>query len=183
MRVKGYWVYTVTCPDGCVYVGMSSRELTSRRWKKLGYESTSLWDYIELWGWDNLKKEVIKEGLTKEEAFDLEEELISFCELNGVCINQRHSGGVTLNENGVRDLNAYHKGNGYKYQHRYFERHREEHRARCREYMRKHSEEQRIRCREYIRNHREEHNKRCLNNYYKKKWARQLTELGYIPLF
>lgn len=157
MKVNGFWVYTVTCPDGMVYVGMSMRENTSRRWKKQNYESCSLYPYIELWGWKNLKKEVIKEGLTKEEAFDLEEELISFCELNGVCINQRHSGGVTLNGNGVRDLNTYSvnkaKENGYKHQHKYFE---------------SHGEEQRI---------------RCLNNYYKKKWAKQLTELGYIPLF
>ena len=153
MKVKGYWVYTVTCPDGMVYIGMSMRENTSRRWKKQNYESCSLYPYIELWGWKNLKKEVIKEGLTKEGAFDLEEELISFCELNGVCINQRHSGGVTLNENGVRDSVSYSKRYGYKYQHRYFERHREEQRV------------------------------RVSNNYYKKKWARQLTELGYIPLF
>lgn len=157
MKVNGFWVYTVTCPDGMVYVGMSMRENTSMRWNKQNYESCSLYPYIELWGWKNLKKEVIKEGLTKEEAFDLEEELISFCELNGVCINKRHSGGVTLNGNGVRDLNTYNvnkaKENGYKHQHKYFESHREEQRT------------------------------RCLNNYYKKKWAKQLTELGYIPLF
>lgn len=157
MKVKGYWVYTVTCPDGMVYVGMSMREYTSRRWKKGSYESTSLFPYIKEWGWDNLKKEVIKEGLTKEEAFDLEEEIISFCELNGVCINQRHSGGATLNENGVRDLNMYSKRYGYKYQHKYFETHREEHRARCR--------------------------RNTLRIYYNNKWNKQLKELGYIPLF
>lgn len=83
----------------------------------------------------------------------MEEELIKLNELKGVKINERHSGLVTLDINGHRDLKAYHKANGYKNQHKYFE------------------------------THREEQNKRCLRNYYKRKWNKQLKELGYITLF
>lgn len=153
MKTFGYWVYTITTPDGMVYVGVSMRETTNKRWKKGNYESCSLYPYIEKWGWKNLEKKVIKQGLSKERAFELEDELISFCDLNGVAINKRRSGLVTLDENGNTDMKAYHKANGYKNQYK------------------------------WIRTHREEWNKMCLRNYYKRKWNKQLKELGYIPLF
>lgn len=94
MKTNGYWVYTHETPDGMVYVGRSSVKKTSRRWIKANYRRCSLGKYIDIWGWDNIKHKVIKDGLTKEESYLLEDEIITFLRNNDVCINKNTSGGL-----------------------------------------------------------------------------------------
>lgn len=65
-----FTVYMHTTPDGKVYVGITSMKLVDR-WGKSGngYKKNRLFsDAIQKYGWENIKHEVIKIGLTQEEA-------------------------------------------------------------------------------------------------------------------
>lgn len=119
-RLEGNWVYTHTTPDGMVYVGMSGCALASHRWIKGHYKENSVFGKeIGLWGWDSIRHEVVAEGLTREEAKLLEGELIDFCSLNGVRLNEHRSGGMS-ERNGYymenkRRLNEWYR---YNYNHK-----------------------------------------------------------------
>lgn len=97
MKDNNYWVYSHTTPDGFVYVGQSQFPTTNLRWVKSHYRpNTTFGREVILWGWENIKHEVIATGLTHEEALRMEGELIEFCKLNGVSLNMRSSGGKWL---------------------------------------------------------------------------------------
>lgn len=97
MEDRNYWIYTHTTPDGCVYVGQSQFETANLRWVKSHYRpNTTFGKAISLFGWDNIKHEVVATNLTHEEALKLEGELIDFCKLNGVSLNIRRSGGMWI---------------------------------------------------------------------------------------
>ena len=73
-----YTVYKHTCPNGKVYIGITSQKLENRWRKGKGYCKNTLFHRaIEKYGWDNLKHETLFENLTKEEAEQKEIELIS----------------------------------------------------------------------------------------------------------
>lgn len=64
-----YTVYKHTAPNGKVYIGITRRKLEERWEAGKGYKSNSLfYKAILKYGWANIKHEVIKSGLTKEEA-------------------------------------------------------------------------------------------------------------------
>ena len=64
-----YTVYKHTAPNGKVYIGITKRKLEERWEAGKGYKSNSLfYKAILKYGWANIKHEVIKSGLTKEEA-------------------------------------------------------------------------------------------------------------------
>lgn len=88
-----YWVYVHKTPDGMVYVGRSGRKSTEERWIKSRYEKTSLYPYIEKYGMDNIEHFFI-DGLSKEESFRLEGELIKMYREMGICINKKNSHGL-----------------------------------------------------------------------------------------
>lgn len=69
-----YTVYMHTTPDGKRYVGMTCQQL-SKRWRGgRGYSNTSyFYRAILKYGWDNIKHEVLEEGLTLEEAAQREQ--------------------------------------------------------------------------------------------------------------
>ena len=93
MENRNYWIYTHTTPDGCVYVGQSQFETANLRWVKSHYRpNTTFGKVISLWGWDNIKHEVIATNLTHEEALRMEGDMIEFCKANGVSLNERSSG-------------------------------------------------------------------------------------------
>lgn len=96
---KKYCVYTheVETENGkMVYVGMTSMKL-SKRWQPSNYKTTSMYAYIDKYGWNNIVHNVIESGLTKEEASDIEDKLICEYTDNGVCINERRSGYICKN--------------------------------------------------------------------------------------
>lgn len=74
-----YCVYVHTFPDGKVYVGMTSQNPV-RRWAKgQGYQLQKvLYDAILKHGWDNIKHEIVFDGISKEEACQKEIELIAY---------------------------------------------------------------------------------------------------------
>lgn len=126
MKEKTYSFYTITTPDGMVFVGMTSGDPNKRFYPKL-FSITSLNPYIEQWGWDMLEKKVVKGNLTKEEAQELVLDTSSFCRENGVLINKRVQVPESMNPN-----------RNNEYQRRWREAHREEFNRRVREYYYSH---------------------------------------------
>lgn len=74
--MTGYTVYVHTFPNGKRYVGITSQDVT-RRWRDgNGYEGQVVYDAIIKYDWDNVKHEILFEGLTKEQAEEEEKALI-----------------------------------------------------------------------------------------------------------
>lgn len=75
--MNDYSVYRLTSPDGLVYIG-ATRQALNRRWHRgHAYQNNdALWTDIQLYGWDYFQKDVVAKGLSAEEAFKLEKDLI-----------------------------------------------------------------------------------------------------------
>lgn len=73
-----YSVYKHTSPNGKVYIGITGRK-PEHRWNngKGYYQNQHFQNAINMYGWDNFTHEIIVDGLTKEEACEIEKELIS----------------------------------------------------------------------------------------------------------
>ena len=86
MTERSYTVYKHTFPNGKVYIGITSQK-PEARWGKNGagyckmkngrYKQSKMAAAILKHGWDNIKHEVVHEGLTKEEAEQIECSLIA----------------------------------------------------------------------------------------------------------
>lgn len=73
-----YTVYKHTTPSGKVYIGITGKK-PEYRWKNgKGYKDNAHFDNaIKKYGWENIKHEIVQNGLTKQQACDLEIELIA----------------------------------------------------------------------------------------------------------
>lgn len=102
-----YTVYKHTCPNGKVYIGITKQK-PERRWggNGIGYkENEYFYRAIEKYGWDNIKHEIIAEGLTEDEADAMEIELISkYRATDRNCGYNRHFGGKVHDTISVYDL-------------------------------------------------------------------------------
>lgn len=91
---KTYTVYThrvVTDDNGPMYyVGVTDD--IKKRWRPGEYNDTSLWLYIEKYGWDNIEHSIFAEGLDYDMARKLEDTLILLYRHFDCCINQQRSG-------------------------------------------------------------------------------------------
>jgi group I intron endonuclease len=68
-----YTLYKHTAPNGKVYIGITSRKPESRWEGGKGYKSNvHFYKAIVLYGWDNIKHDILAEGLSKSEAEELE---------------------------------------------------------------------------------------------------------------
>lgn len=77
--MKGYTVYEHVFPNGKKYIGITSTE-PQNRWMKdgSGYKNQGkIWNAIEHYGWNNVEHNVIVDGLSKEQATELEKYLIA----------------------------------------------------------------------------------------------------------
>lgn len=73
-----YCVYKHTCPNGKVYVGITSMNPIDRWNNGKGYNRNQhFYNAILKYGWDNIKHEILFTDLTKEEACEKEIELIA----------------------------------------------------------------------------------------------------------
>lgn len=74
----GYKVYVHTFPNGKKYVGITKQQV-ERRWRdgKAYKENKRMWNAIKKYGWQNIKHEVIADGLSADEAASIEIQLIS----------------------------------------------------------------------------------------------------------
>ena len=80
LEERSYCVYIHTNKiNGKKYVGQTCRPNPEYRWNKNGkgyYRQTYFYNDIQEYGWDNFETEIIKSGLTHEEANKLESKLI-----------------------------------------------------------------------------------------------------------
>lgn len=75
---KEYTVYKHTTPNGKIYIGITRMPVLKRWANGKGYRHNDHFNRaIEKYGWDNIKHEILYEGLTKYEASDKERELIA----------------------------------------------------------------------------------------------------------
>lgn len=72
-----YCVYKHTCPNGKVYIGLT-KDNPIKRWANgKGYKHNVYFtNAILKYGWDNIRHEIVFDGLTKTEAEEIEVELI-----------------------------------------------------------------------------------------------------------
>lgn len=118
-EVKGYWVYTIKVPSiNKYYVGVSKTKC-HKRWIKFNYKGKSLEPYLN--EWDSMIKTVLIDGLTKDEAYKYEGNIIQALSMNNLCINKQRSGLIE-----VSDKNAYHK--------QYREDNKEKHKQLCKQW-------------------------------------------------
>lgn len=73
-----YTVYKHTAPNGKVYIGITGQK-PEYRWSNGNHykQNKHFYRAIVKYGWENFKHEIVKDGLEKEEACDLEIELIA----------------------------------------------------------------------------------------------------------
>jgi len=77
--IKLYCVYKHTAPNGKVYIGITCRNPIKRWSYGNGYKSNVLfYRAIQKYGWENIKHEILLDGLSAEEASEKEIELIAF---------------------------------------------------------------------------------------------------------
>lgn len=138
-EVEGWWVYTFITPNNKFYIGQSGQEC-SRRWKVDNYIDGSFRPYILKWGWNNIKKVVLAQGLTQDQAIILEGLLIKAGKEGGFCINRYDSGHITsdIKEYEAKrrqkpERKAYlkqwadeHRGELYEYQKQWREKNKEQ---------------------------------------------------------
>lgn len=80
---KGYTLYVHVCPNDKNYVGIT-KNVPERRWGNgKNYKGCILFNRaIEKYGWNNIKHIIVLTNLTKEEAENKEQSLISFLKSN-----------------------------------------------------------------------------------------------------
>lgn len=74
---KEYVVYKHTCPHGKSYIGITSDYEKRCYTHQTTSECKAFYDAIMFFGWDNIKHEILMQGLSKEEAVIQEELLIN----------------------------------------------------------------------------------------------------------
>lgn len=73
-----YTIYKHTAPNGKVYIGITKKKPEYRWESGSGYKKNEhFYRAILKYGWKNIKHEIVKDGLTKEQACNLEIELIA----------------------------------------------------------------------------------------------------------
>lgn len=105
-KVKGHWNYCFIFSDGMFYIGESGKKYCSHRWQPTQYKYTVVQPYIERDGWENIRKVVLCDGLTKEQALQLEDLLIQEARKGGWCINKLCSGNIYI-ENTKKYMKQY----------------------------------------------------------------------------
>lgn len=91
--MDNYTVYKHTSPSGKAYIGITRKKVRDR-WKYgHGYIFNQyFFNAIKKYGWDNIEHQVLYTGLTAEEAYAKEKELIAFYKAKGMCYNIAEGG-------------------------------------------------------------------------------------------
>lgn len=149
MSEKIWRVYRHICPDGMIYVGVTSMKL-HRRWKPYAYKSSSLEKYIDEFGWENITHEVIYTCYERDEAHAIEDMMIEYWSEQNICINERRSGLIS-------------KIDRKKYVVEYRESHRDEINERSRKNYKKDPERRKAISKRFRQNHLEKEKERVRN--------------------
>lgn len=76
--MRKFYVYKHTCPNGKVYIGITSQNPTSRWNGGTGYrKNRHFYRAIKKYGWDNVVHEILFSGLSEDEAKEKEIDLIA----------------------------------------------------------------------------------------------------------
>lgn len=122
---NGWWPYVIKTPNNMYYVGYSGGEdgnkQPQKRWNPSNYKTTKLYPYIEQFGWENLEKIVLIDGLTEDEAVKWEDKLICVYTKLGCCINKKRSGNIERNiKQYQKQYRKDHKENKREYNQQYY---------------------------------------------------------------
>ena len=201
---NNYSVYQHVTPDGFFYFGATQN--VEQRWSNNGerYKGTSLYPYIEKFGWDNIQHIVLFKDQTRENALFIENFLIETAQEDGVCINKNRSGLITKEEGYKQDYYEKNKEKFKEYQEQnkdkireyqeqnkdkineqkrnYYERnkekfkeYKEQNKDKIREYNREYREQNREKYNEYNREYREQ-NKDKFRKYQREYRKRKKLE-------
>ena len=81
--MNNYTVYMHTTPNGKVYIGITSRKIEYRWNNGKGYKNNKYFtNAINKYGWDNIKHEILYDGLEESQAKLLEISLIHYHKSN-----------------------------------------------------------------------------------------------------
>ena len=149
---NNYSVYQHITPDDMHYFGATNN--IKRRWSSNGaeYKTTSLYPYIEKYGWDNIQHIILFENQSKEDALSIEDSLIISGWEKGNCINQQRSGNVSKEEG-------------------YFQQYYEDNKQKMREQHKQYYEENKDKKKQYY-----EQNKHKFKEYYEQNKERILEQ-------
>ena len=87
-------VYMHTCPNGKVYVGITSRPCEERWQRGHGYRNNKHFhSAIVKYGWNNITHDILHEGIPKEDAKMYEAELIQYMQSTNPMFGYNHSKG------------------------------------------------------------------------------------------
>ena len=125
-KVKGYWCYCFIFPDGMFYIGCSGRKECWQRWQPQQYYHTTVLPYIEKYGWDNIRKVVLCDCLTEEQALQLEDLLILEARRGGWCINKQRSNEITKDNKYKQNYYFDNKTIIIEKQKQYYQKHKDE---------------------------------------------------------
>jgi len=75
--MENYSIYKFTFPDGKLYIGLTKQNPKDRWANGEGYKGQEVYIPIILFGWDNIKKEILHTNLSKEQALKLEQHYIT----------------------------------------------------------------------------------------------------------
>ena len=206
---KKYVVYQHVTPDNMYYFGATSN--IKRRWSRNGiqYKGTSLYPYIEKFGWDNIQHIVLFRDQSKEDALKIEDSLIISGWEKGNCINQQRSGHIRKEEGYFQQYYEENKQQILEQQKQYYEtnkdkkmQYREQNKERIRKYQKQYREQNKEKKREQNKQYYEdnkqqmrEQNKQYYEEnrdkileqkrqyYQRKKLEKQLKEVVETTLF
>lgn len=101
-KSKNFIVYKHTCPNGKVYIGITMQNPKKRWGSGMGYQQNAhFFRAIVKYGWDNIKHEILYEGLSEEEAYKTERRLIKEYKSNEYAYGYNRSEGGEYSGSGV----------------------------------------------------------------------------------
>jgi group I intron endonuclease len=119
-----YIVYKHTCPNGKVYIGITSQAPQTRWANGRGYTSVLFKHAIQKYGWENIKNEILYEGLTREQAEQKEIELIALYKSNqreygyNLAKGGRTNSGYSMSDEWKGKISNAHKGKKFTEDHK-----------------------------------------------------------------
>lgn len=114
--MKSWFVYKHTSPSGKVYIGITCKPRPNDRWEGgSGYTGCTYFMHaINKYGWDNIKHDIILDGIDKAQAVYAERYLIRWYKNIGMCYNLTDGGdgviGMKMPEDAKKKISAANKG-------------------------------------------------------------------------
>lgn len=117
VATANYTVYQHKMPNGKRYIGITSLEPNKRWLNGRGYkQNTYLYNAIKKYGWENIEHSIIKTNLTKEEAEQMEKDLISYFHSNEHELGYNWASGGSAYKHSIESrekMSEAHKGKRY----------------------------------------------------------------------